>query len=256
MIDKQKFLELNPVDDPKVHQLFSHMMVNHKETGDDAHQLILNLGYEEWQDRDNNRKDGDPSWGYEEMLDWVEQTYGRIARLMIQMGKYNQQVCNGGHHQYYNNGYASNGGGCMDYHGDSCELHDHMDAAFEKYIFPAVSDIPEMEKLKVLLKKFRVELDDERMITETCDTCNGRGYHNEWDEESEEYWDEECPDCYNGQVEYENDEYGQPVNHHEWEQMDTEYYEISDKIMEILNALCEMSVGTDGLKTFKTKEDE
>ncbi len=40
------------------------------------------------------------------MVDYVQDTLGHLARWLFIMGKYDQQVCNGGHRQWINNGYA------------------------------------------------------------------------------------------------------------------------------------------------------
>lgn len=65
------------------------------------HQAIMDMGYNAYQ------KEGD--WHYQDMLDFVRLTYGEIAMLAIMVGNYNYQVENGGHMQYLDNGYASEG---------------------------------------------------------------------------------------------------------------------------------------------------
>jgi hypothetical protein len=83
---------------------------------EDYHQAILNLGYNEWQ-----KKEG---WEYSDMLDYMNETYGDLAMWAVLIGKANQQICNGGFVQYFDNGYASEGrGGFCSRHNLNLELH-------------------------------------------------------------------------------------------------------------------------------------
>jgi hypothetical protein len=66
---------------------------------EDIWQTLLNLGYSKWQ---LNKK-----WHYHDMLKYVGDNYGELAQFAILIGKFNQQVTNGGHSQYYFNGYSS-----------------------------------------------------------------------------------------------------------------------------------------------------
>ena len=72
-------------------------------------QGILNLGYAEWQ---RNH----PKWRYPDMVRWVQLMYGNFAYLCVLLGKYHQQVTNGGHMQYWDNGYG----------GDPSENDNHL----------------------------------------------------------------------------------------------------------------------------------
>ena len=60
------------------------------------HQAVLDVGYSKWQEQ--------TLWDYRAMLEYTEKTYGVAAKLFILLGKYNQQVNNGGHSQYHANG--------------------------------------------------------------------------------------------------------------------------------------------------------
>jgi hypothetical protein len=87
----------------------------------EEHQAVLNVAYEEWNKPENK------DWGYHDMVQWARFTFGDVAEFMILAGKYNNQVCNGGHSQYFFNGYASgDGGGCMKDHDTNCDLHRRM----------------------------------------------------------------------------------------------------------------------------------
>ena len=60
-------------------------------------QAILNVGHAEWQ------KNTD--WDYNDMRSYVRLTYGPLAGFVVQAGKFNYQVENGGITQYIDNGY-------------------------------------------------------------------------------------------------------------------------------------------------------
>lgn len=134
---------------------------------DDWHQAILNHGYDEWQKRPQK-------WGYGEMLDYVENTMGKEARLLVQLGKYNQQVGNGGHLQYHDNRYDGSDGG----KDDSMELHDMMLQMMEEFDYNK-SEVG--EKVYNLAKKFQII-----PMSEDCPECGGSGVIEETDDDDDE----------------------------------------------------------------------
>lgn len=77
-------------------------------------QTIMDACYDQWEEN----KD----WKYKDMLAYAHIKYGKVAKFLVMAGNYNCQVCNGGHQQYFDNGYASNGGGCFQEHDISCNL--------------------------------------------------------------------------------------------------------------------------------------
>lgn len=92
----------------------------------DFHQATLNIMYQEWQTNYIG-------YTYKEILDWFEDTYDSFAKFAVLIGKYNQQVCNGGHIQYFDNGYANGDGGCFYKHSSSIPLHNELIKLF-KYL--------------------------------------------------------------------------------------------------------------------------
>jgi len=66
----------------------------------DIHQSILNVMYDRW-------NEGNDDKSYADMIHWMQIEYGSTAAFAVLIGKYNQQVENGGHFQYFDNGYAS-----------------------------------------------------------------------------------------------------------------------------------------------------
>lgn len=93
----------------------------------DYHQAVLDACYARW----NKEKE----WGYEDVVNYAGEKFGEAAQFLLLMGKYNQQVCNGGHSQYFSNGYASNGGGHLMDHDYDCDLHCKMVDLFKKLEF-------------------------------------------------------------------------------------------------------------------------
>lgn len=155
---------------------------------------------------------------YGERVEAIEERFGPAAALLILLGNFNYQVSNGGHDQYFHNGYADGVGGFFQNHDSSIPLHKRMTELFRQLKF---YHLPQGREMLAILEAFRIELDEERQTTCTCDTCGGSG---ESDEEGEE-----CADCDgHGTVECQNEEYGQVSNSHELDGLDTRYYSIME----------------------------
>lgn len=195
-----------------------------------VHQSILNVGYDEWQTTDKN-------WGYSDMVKWVKETYGDLPALAILLGKYNQQVTNGGHVQYFDNGYSSmENRGWLDKDKDT-ELHDLMVELFEKLDFKSLELGGEM---LTLLRDFEVEIDEESMTEETCNECYGNGTveNPDFDPDDEDSFEEDYMDCDwcggSGWEECDNPNYGCVDNSSYLSGLDDRYYKIDDRWMEVL----------------------
>lgn len=155
---------------------------------------------------DSNKEN---DWGYSQMIDWTQETFGDEFALLILLGKYNQQVGNGGHVQYWDNGYASyHTGGVFSDH-EEMGLHALMIELFEKYKY---DDSETGKRILKILKSFFVDIDHERYIEEEF-----------YDEDEQEYYTESV----------ENYEYGSVLNYHQLEKLDDQYYkeEIWEKIV-------------------------
>ena len=242
----------------------------------DVHQAILDAAYEAWQKHDGDLEvkltyeDGstktitcreydkkryeerDPnepvptaaklqgeSWGQGEMLDNCEKEFGKLARLCVQVGKYNHQVCNGGHIQYYDNGFATGGGGFGDNHRGDIGSHLEMVDDFEQLLLPLVDD----DEMKYLLEqglnvmsRFAIEIDDERETEVECETCGGSGmvYDVDNDGEEIEHSGHRCGDCCRGRVTVDNDDYGCVTNTEQLNALDTKWYEIYEEFMKAM----------------------
>lgn len=209
----------------------------------DTHQAILNIGYNEWQKHD--------TWQYGDMVKWMKDTYGELAALAVLIGKYNQQVCNGGHSQYVFNGYADGTGGCFNDHSENIDQHKELVTLFEKDDFK--KRFSSGDDVYEVISNFYIEVDTESEYTDRCSECGGDG---------EEI--RECPECDGsgliddeshctrcdgtgdlyvscsccggaGDITYENDNKGEITNTAFLDHLDTQWYAISDQFIQEFN---------------------
>lgn len=110
-------------------------------------QALLNLGYREWQ------KDGNGNWDYAQMVAWAADTYGRAIKFFILIGKYNHQVGNGGHSQYFQNGFADGTGGFGSDHDPGIPLHRELVELFDAL---GLRQVPIGAKVFDIIKDFRI----------------------------------------------------------------------------------------------------
>jgi len=191
-------------------------------------QTILDLAYNEWQDDKNKEVNS-----YTSMIEWTREKYGDFAVMVILLGKFNQQVCNGGHMQYYDNGYASRDddgsyrGGFGHSHGEQIALHEEIAELMNEFALPGVNDLT--EKVYNVVKDFKVEIDDEEYTEDYCYECGGSGEMADYDDpENDEYVT--CSNCDgSGTEENYNENYGHPYNTSEWDSLDTRYYEVNEE---------------------------
>lgn len=100
---------------------------------DSIHQALVNLGYDAWEDHDG--------WDYKEMTEVCRAVFGDVVEMAILLGKYNQQVCNGGHQQYFDNGYSG-------YHGPGGRPFDYN------------YDVPLAQRTLILLRSSKLDRTD------------------------------------------------------------------------------------------------
>lgn len=221
----------------------------------DYHQSIIDVAYDKWREKGNGID------SYNDMLDYVRKTYGKTFDMLIQIGNYNYQVENGGHSQYWLNGYASSEtSGFANVHKE-CGNLDRLINDIESSLLP--KKYPKItSEVLAIMKKFREILED---YDERCDECDGQGYTEEscYDCHEEGKFERECWEC-DGTGEYEGETCDECGGSGEIEEdcescdgqgyieencyncqggyvslevdhLDTLYYEINDKWMEICN---------------------
>lgn len=167
------------------------------------HQAIMNVAYDDWQREDND-------WGYADMLENAKENYGELAMFAVLVGKYNQQVCNGGHSQYWDNGYASAATDGFGSSHDDAELHITLMDLLSKYGFRV--NTKHGEAVYNIMKKFLNAAEENG----SCYECDGEGEFYEDDADNEE-----CFACRGTGVD--ESQIGYTDN------LDTDYYEISDE---------------------------
>ena len=156
-------------------------------------------------------------WSYTMLLSVTKSTYGNLAEFAVMISTYHQQVCNGGHLQYWDNGYASSGR-----NGEDIYLH-HQLRSYYDYFLDEVKNFLNLseEDYKLLLEvdtimnRFQQQLELE----------SGQSYRIVSNEQGELYkYDEDISN------------YPEPTRwcQEHWDYLDNHYYKISEKFIEIL----------------------
>lgn len=194
----------------------------------DVHQAILNIAYSDWQNKDKGISN------YGQMIGHTEESYGKLAAFAVLAGKHNQQVGNGGHMQYFDNGYADGQGGFGGKHDTSNPLHQHMiDLMVE---FGLAKAAPIGQQALEIYQAFEIEIDNERWEEVDCESCHGSGQEETQYTEAGEPIEKSCEDCGgSGREEIDNENYGMVDNTHLLDALDTKWYAMADQYMTFLN---------------------
>jgi hypothetical protein len=172
-------------------------------------QSVLDAAFKDWQTNEIIKS-------YDNMLKNARYKFGELAEFLVLIGKFNYQVCNGGHSQYWSNGFASSDNNGWGEHED-CELHNRLIEYSKKYL-PKILK-PELceEMIRILETPNWFDTDNEEYSYET---------YEEYDEENDEYYEVE--------EEVYNDNYGS----FNWdiETLDRDYYKINDKVMDCIES--------------------
>jgi len=225
---------------PTRSRLFVRNYMNEKPNEDVWH-ILTEMGYKEWQ---NDESDVNT---LTDMTDFAREKYGELVEFAILLRNYIGQVNNGGHSQYYSNGYAGSGGGGFSNHGDDMTNHHRL---IELYL-ELKDDVGEKEWYKPLLdimEDFDIELDDERYEEGQCEDCNygqkeceecyGSGSVEGEDEDGEcgscgGQGSTECDYCDgSGNTEYDNENYNEPTYQtiELWKSLDSRLYDLDNKV--------------------------
>lgn len=152
-----------------------HLIESLQRTDEGIHQDLLTIAYADWQAADD--------WSYAKMLENAREKYGELVEFAILIGKYNQQVCNGGHFQYWDNGYASAGGDITD-----AILHERLVELFDKFEF---SKLKMGNAVYVGLKSFL----QSAQRPGDCYECHGEGGWHETDDDGGDPYFDKCCTC-------------------------------------------------------------
>jgi hypothetical protein len=176
-------------------------------------QAIYNVFYKYMNDN-SNRTNYDS-------IKYLKDSYGEEFALIVLLALYNSQVCNGGHSQYFHNGYASqHTEGFFKDHKD-LGLLEEMNFLLEKYLSSDLSKkvLTITQKAKNILEDI-ISYDDEE-----CYDCGGDGEIESYDDEYET-----CSTCH-GEGKVDESEY----LFDQLSKLDDNYYEIDDRFIEELN---------------------
>jgi hypothetical protein len=149
---------------------------------------LRGLFFNMWQDKDNpNVTDRNSMIGY------ALANYGIIPAFVLGVSGYIGQVNNGGHSQYFGNGYASINANRQG-EGEDMELHNMLLELWEESGF---NNFSKSGKLSYeIAKQFEIEEEDEE-----CEWCGGSGDEEEEgeyeDDEGEAYTEMETTSCGN-----------------------------------------------------------
>jgi len=84
-----------------------------------TYETLIDSYYDEWSEHD---------WNYADMIRCARDR-NPLHALAILVATYNEQVCNGGHQQYFDNGYADGNNGVFRDH-PTIDMHDLMISLF------------------------------------------------------------------------------------------------------------------------------
>jgi len=103
--------------------LLSEKLFNVTKDQSDKFQAIMTAAYESYE----SNKSVDTNWSYRGIVKNTTDEFGLFASWLVLIGKYNQQVCNGGHLQYQMNGYS--------------DLHKELVSLTKKYSYIFTDDV-------------------------------------------------------------------------------------------------------------------
>lgn len=176
-------------------------------------QKIIDAVYEYWQNNDVS---------YGQVLEYANTTFGDIGELAILLKNYNYQVCNGGHLQYFENGYCQPETGFFAKKDYDIPLHYRMIELFEKF---GLYEAEQGKPIYDIMTRFNVlyEPGYYEEYEETCGECDGNGYLED-DEEGL------CPAC-GGDGYWQSEEYIDEQFDIDG-QLDDDYYEVNQPFLE------------------------
>ncbi len=233
-------------------ELKTLLMQNKNFAKGDVHQGLLDIFYSHY----SNNID------YDAFLELINEKYGELAEFCVFFASYNYQVCNGGHLQYFDNGYASSTS-----HGFGSEYNDMEKHEYFKELFIKLNFNNLLKNGKTaydIISDFDLDLIDEE---ENCGNCGGSGQEECFNCESNGRVDcdvcggngedddgEPCGNCDgDGQIEcgdcdgdgnykcedchgsgiYESGK--QIPDSESWSRLDERWYEINEKVIEEFN---------------------
>lgn len=217
----------------------------------DVFQALINIIHDKWQES---------NMSYDDILNWILENLGKLPLFAMFLAKYNYQVSNGGHSQYFDNGYASSKTKGFGSNYDNIDKHEDFVNLFKE--LDMINILPSGKKIYNIINNFELEFEDNEECpycsygkaecskchgdgSIDCEECNGSGEDDDENACSNCDGDGrlECPNCNgNGNVDCEEcDGSGDNPNNDktpytkEWERLDDEWYEIDDDVVKEFN---------------------
>ena len=210
-MEKTLAFEITPLLKEKVKE---ELIATHSE---DAHQAIMNVAYDLYKKHLAGVQN--KSWTYSGLCQFTREQLGDLAEFAVLMGKYNQQVENGGHCQYWYNGYGSS---TNDIYRD---LYLHMDLLdYFKAFKDEISFMYKDEELSEINKTISSAMTIMQELPETI-FWTTRIEYTGFDYNGE-------PSPYDPEEDF--NELSED-SRRRLEYLDNSYYEINSKLMDILN---------------------
>lgn len=233
-------------------ELKNYLLNNEDFANNEVVYAFSDMGY----DKLRNDKD----WRYDKIVDYMSE-FGLIPLFCTYFSSYNGQVCNGGHSQYFTNGYASSESrGAFGTYRD-IDKHERFIYLFEELDLQQI--LPSGKEALDIISSFEFDPDNKQLKTcpecsgngdvecsscegngyidcpdcngegeiddETCQTCNGNG--NIECEECDGRGSHKCEEC-DGEGEVEDD-YAEGDNE-TWSKLDSRWYDINDQFKDEL----------------------
>ena len=146
-------------------QLKEKLITNKDFANGDVSDAITDVIYDRWH-LDNNMN-------YNAILEWTKNEYGMIPYFSMMFSLYDGQVCNGGHLQYYDNGYASSNSRGFGQTYENIDIHEDFVDTFKKLNLENV--LKDGDIVYNIISSFTLDLDSD---IEECDNCGGSGWIN------------------------------------------------------------------------------
>ena len=188
----------------------------------DVHQAILNVCYDHYQnilDSQNQQLEiaFKPTirWDYEGLLEITDHDFGSLAWFAIMIGKFNEQVENGGIEQYWSNKYAS-----FNYPYKEIYIHANLIRAYNwfKKEFNEFKQTDELQETVAQINDILLEIPESIKFTISVSLASF-----DTNGDRQDFEDDYCENCLT--------EDSQDM----LERLNRRYYRYNEKLMEILN---------------------
>ena len=178
-------------------------------------QALVDVVYDYWKEND--------FLTYGAILKYANAKFGVVGELAILVKNYNYQVENGGHLQYFENGYCQEEGGLFSNKDESIPLHRRMVEFF--VLFELDKQFPEVYEI---MQSFNVEIEPayEDVYDTDCYECDGTGYVLDADGFET---GTECPHCDGSGIVEESEYYEEEIIIDD--NLDGRYYEVNDNFL-------------------------